>query len=259
MRTRLVLVLRLGPTGAAFGPYYSVSLALHGTFVLGLFLAPSLRPRPVPLGDVLIAEMVGDLPGPASEPASPGAAAPLAAVVPHPEEVRAETREVKPQEPSKKKEDKKRKEKEKKREPKDEPVRPGPQSTSPAPTHATPGPAGGPGTLGGKADGGITSLDTGDVEFAWYRASVIAALRSHWIRPVLEETQGTLVAQATFEVRRDGTVQNSRIETSSGVPVMDRSVLRALVECSPFPPLPLTWRDPILTARVEFRLQPDSP
>lgn len=261
MRTRLVFILRRGPTGGTLGPYTSVSLALHGIFLLGLLLAPSLRSRPAQFGDVLVAEMVGELPGSKSEPAGTGATAPAPPAAPRPEEVRAETRAVKPPEPPKKKEEKKRKENGK--ETRTEPPKPVPPRAG-GPTNATPGPPGG-GTAGGatggagKGEGGITSLDAGDVEFAWYRASVIAALRSHWTRPVLEDTEGTLVAQAAFEVRRDGMVQNARIETSSGVPVMDRSVLRALVESSPFPPLPLTWREPTLAARVEFRLQPDSP
>ena len=75
---------------------------------------------------------------------------------------------------------------------------------------------------------------------AWYRDSVVAALRSQWERPILEGSRGTLEVTVAFEILPDGTVRNLRIDTTSGVPSLDRSALRAVADASPLPPLPGT-------------------
>jgi TonB family protein len=88
---------------------------------------------------------------------------------------------------------------------------------------------------------------------------VTSALKGRWVRPVLEGTTDTIVASVSFAIRRDGTVEDVRIDTSSGIAVMDRSVQRAVIEASPLPPLPPSWRDPELPARFEFRWSPGEP
>ena len=60
-----------------------------------------------------------------------------------------------------------------------------------------------------------------------------------------------------FEIARDGSVRGTRIDTSSGVPSLDRSALRAVSDASPLPPLPATWKDATLPAVFVFRLYPD--
>ena len=74
--------------------------------------------------------------------------------------------------------------------------------------------------------------------FAWYRASVTAALYSHWRRPILSGLQEPLEVGVAFEIRRDGGVLNPRISLPSGIPSLDRSALRAVADASPLPPLP---------------------
>ena len=55
---------------------------------------------------------------------------------------------------------------------------------------------------------------------------------------------------ATFELLRDGRVRNLKIVQTSGVSALDYSVQRAILEASPFPPIPAGFdRD---SARVEF-------
>jgi TonB family protein len=55
---------------------------------------------------------------------------------------------------------------------------------------------------------------------------------------------------ATFDLFRDGTVRNVKILQRSGVPSLDFSVQRAILEASPFPPIPSSFEKD--SAKVEF-------
>ena len=101
----------------------------------------------------------------------------------------------------------------------------------------------------------MIGVDLGALGHAWYRDSVAAALRRHWVRPVLE-TRDAIEVTVTFEILRDGTVRNVRLGAASGVPSLDRSAQRAVVDASPLPPLPTSWRDPSVTAEFLFRWLP---
>lgn len=253
MSTRRLVLVFPGLRGQSARTWFvGGSLAVHGTLALIVIVAPSLGPRRVPPMDVPIVSLAGSLPtasAPSPAPSVPGPPAPTPPV-PAPREPLKQPapklRDVPP--PAK---------------PKKEPAKapdPAPAPPLPQPPQPT-GPIGGAGSPGpaGAAAGGITALDTGDSEFAWYRASVIAALTARWTRPVIEDTNDTIAATVAFDIRRDGTVSNLRVEGPSGVAVMDRSVLRAVIEAAPLPPLPPSWREPTLSARFEFRWRPGEP
>jgi periplasmic protein TonB len=55
---------------------------------------------------------------------------------------------------------------------------------------------------------------------------------------------------ATFELMRDGSARNVRILQGSGIPSLDFSVQRAILEASPFPPIPPGFDKDY--AKVEF-------
>jgi TonB family protein len=103
----------------------------------------------------------------------------------------------------------------------------------------------------------IAPMAGGDLEFAWYRASVTAALYSNWQRPVLSGVREELAVTIAFDILRDGRVMRARVEASSGVPSLDRSALRAVSDASPLPALPPNWREPTLEAVFVFRLYPE--
>jgi protein TonB len=252
--SRLAVVIPFGGPGRP-SPFVLGSLAAHLAFLLYLFLAPAFRARPFPIGDAIVVDVVGGLPESAPA-AAPETARPSTPVKPPPRKPpsrppKESSLQDLPKPKQKKKEDRPKREDPAPETP-SEPVA-GPPDPSPAPG----GDPGGPSPSG--SGGGVTSLDVGDVEFAWYRATVTAALKSRWVRPVLEDAKGLLAATVAFEVRRDGTVQNARVERASGVPVMDRSVLRAVLEASPRPPQPPTGRQSTLPARFEFRWRPGDP
>ncbi len=245
--SHLVLVVPSGTRGKPRVSFYSGSLLLHLLFLSFLVLAPTCRGRTPSLGDALVVELAGGLPGAPAEPAPP---APLPERV-EPGPTRTENRPLAVPDPAKKKSEKK---KDRKEATKESPKIASPDAPAPQPP-SPPGAAGSP-ARGSGVDGGITSLDALDVEFAWYRALVTSALKSRWVRPVLEGDSQSVTATVAFQIRRDGRVEDVHVEASSGVSVMDRSVLRAVIESSPLPPLPPSWREPTLPARFEFRWHP---
>ena len=107
------------------------------------------------------------------------------------------------------------------------------------------------------AEQAVDGLAGGDLQFAWYRASVTAALYSNWRKPILEGIRESREARVVFEILRDGSVRGLRVERPSGVPSLDRSALRAVADAAPLPPLPPGWREPVLSAGFVFRLYPE--
>jgi protein TonB len=219
------------------------SLAVHALIVAIMLTLPAFKKKPHFPENALIVELApAASPGPRAAKAVPPEVQP---VPPEPDEgVRIETKE-----PPKKLSP-----------PKEEPQEKAlPQ---PLPAEAEPqeqqGEVGGPEMLGGPEAGhSIAPMEGGDLEFAWYRASVTAALFSNWRRPILSGLTEPLEASVGFEVLRDGTVVNLRLESPSGVPSLDRSALRAITDASPLPPLPSQWREARLSALFVFRLYPE--
>jgi TonB family protein len=75
--------------------------------------------------------------------------------------------------------------------------------------------------------------------YGWYVASMRARVSANWlmatVSPNIVSAPRTYL---TFEIMRDGTVNNVEITQSSGVPEVDRSALRAILASNPLPPLP---------------------
>ncbi len=244
---RLRFVVRFRPPSSPVTPFVTLSLAFHLGGSAALAILPALHRAPVPKEDAWIVGLAA-LPGPPSRGGGASASAAPAPAPPRPREaVRIEEPKAQAKPGAK-------------TEPKAAPPRP--QQTA-APAADAPGSAAGPpggspaagGGTGGPG-GGIFSLGVGDARFAWYRASVTAALQSHWVRPVLEGVRETLSVTVTFEIARDGSVRDVAIETTSGVPSLDRSAVRAVEQASPLPPLPGGWDDAPFPARFEFRWSP---
>ena len=237
---KLRVVARLGFLGSPSQRFMAGSLVVHILLVIAMFALPAFKKKPHFPENALIVELA---PVPVSRPPAAKAAPPPApAPAPEPEEgVRIETKEPpkKPLPP-------------KKEEPRPEPVRAEPAPEAPQAGADAPELMGGP-----DAGHSISPMEGGDVEFAWYRASVTAALYSNWRRPILSGITEPLETSVGFEILRDGTVVNLRIESSSGVPSLDRSALRALTDASPLPPLPSQWREPRLSAVFVFRMYPE--
>ena len=83
------------------------------------------------------------------------------------------------------------------------------------------------------------------------------SLYSNWQRPILSGLGEPAEVSVAFHILPDGSIGSLRIESSSGVPSLDRSALRAISDAAPLPALPSNWRQPRLEAVFVFRLYPE--
>lgn len=106
----------------------------------------------------------------------------------------------------------------------------------------------------GRPDGspaGVASLalEVSNFPFTWYLQQVQRKVTEKWVQPTQRTGPGLRVV-VLFEIDRDGQVTSSKVERSSGNSWYDQSALRAIVEASPFPPLPEGF--PGQSLRVHF-------
>jgi TonB family protein len=96
--------------------------------------------------------------------------------------------------------------------------------------------------------GSNTTLGT---RFGGYAQQIQQLVASKWRTTDVDATINSApTVIATFDLMRDGTARNVKILQKSGVPSLDFSVERAILEASPFPPIPPGFeRD---SAKVEF-------
>lgn len=97
-------------------------------------------------------------------------------------------------------------------------------------------PAGPPG-LGLGGSGGGSPFDQ-DFEYAYYIRQMLAKIHEHWQRTPV---RGTAVVVIRFQIARDGRVLDAGVETSSGISLLDRASLRAVMLADPLPPLPNSY------------------
>ena len=100
------------------------------------------------------------------------------------------------------------------------------------------------------------SLDVSDFPYAWYLRQILRKVEESWERQAKVEhpKQKPLVY---VEIQRDGSIKPPRIEQSSGNVFYDQATLRAIIEASPFPPLPSEWPKPSLRVLFRFELRPE--
>src|SRR6266851_3433940 len=96
--------------------------------------------------------------------------------------------------------------------------------------------------------GANTTLGT---RFAGYAQQIQQLIAQKWrTSDVDARVQAAPEVIATFDLMRDGSVRNLQILQRSGVPTLDYSVQRAIMEASPFPPIPPGFERS--SAKVEF-------
>jgi len=130
-----------------------------------------------------------------------------------------------------------------------------PQSTArPAESQAAPPPAPRGLPTGSPAGVGARSLEASDFPYAWYLRQVQQKIEGAWQRQnhLKEPNQRPSVV---FEIRRDGSIGAPRIQDTSGNTLYDQAALRAILEASPFPPLPEGWPKPSLVLGMKFELE----
>ena len=81
-----------------------------------------------------------------------------------------------------------------------------------------------------------------------------AALEAAWQKPFLEDAAGTVSVVVSFDIAKDGSTKNIRIVQPSGIPSLDRSAQRAVMEASPLPAVPPTWTEDTVPVTMRFDL-----
>lgn len=124
---------------------------------------------------------------------------------------------------------------------------------------AIPSPGGGPVALpytsfqAGGAEGGMSFGSGGAFgsRYPWYVESVRRRISSNWLLSTVDPyVKWAPRAVITFEILRNGTIVNTQVLQSSGVPSVDRSALRAIHDSSPLERLPSDYTGE--TVLVEF-------
>jgi TonB family protein len=246
---RVRVVVRWRPPRTLRARCTLASIAAHAIGALALVLAPALGRDAPRAPDAFAVELV-QLPGRRAAPAARPATAAASARPDAPPKKQAPVKLPDPTTKTKKAPPAKRDP------PRREPEPPSSEpSTSAAPASSSPSPAA-PAAQAGDASGNVAALEFGGSELAWYRAALSQALYTQWRKPLLEGAREPLEVRVHFEILPDGQVRDVRVESTSGVPALDRSAMRAVVDAAPLPPLPRGYRDAPLPASCVFRLLP---
>ena len=87
--------------------------------------------------------------------------------------------------------------------------------------------------------------------FSWYVTAIRNRISSNWLKGTVDpNVRSAPRVYASFQILRDGRIVNTQLTSSSGVPSLDRSALRAIYDSSPMPPLPADYTASSVT--VEF-------
>ena len=113
----------------------------------------------------------------------------------------------------------------------------------------------------GASAGGLAVQGQGGGDFAtrygWYIESVKRAISQNWMQNTIDPTvRAARRAKATvnFRINRNGSVQNIRLETSSGNRSMDDSATRTLLSIDKFPALPADYSGSYVDVTFDFDL-----
>ena len=99
---------------------------------------------------------------------------------------------------------------------------------------------------------GISSaqVDAHDFGSPYYLSLVFGKIRDVWENPV--QSSSTLMTTIYFRILRDGTIEQTQVEKSSGIDLFDQSTMRAIISSAPFPPLPNEFTGDYLGIHLEF-------
>ncbi len=105
-----------------------------------------------------------------------------------------------------------------------------------------------PGLGLGDSAGGGSAFDQ-PFEYAYYATQMLGRINQHWQR---RRVRGTAVVVIQFTITRNGSIEAAKVETSSGVRVLDRSALRAVMLSEPLPPLPNSYARDSVGVHLRF-------
>ena len=131
------------------------------------------------------------------------------------------------------------------------PPSPKPVKEAAAPSRGTLSVGAGAGDGSGFGGGSGPPSDPG---LAFYAQRVTSLIGEVWHQPYVNATTGTVLETVVyFAISRDGRTSDIAVERTSGIPNMDQSAMRAVMEAGRLPPLPPTFRGDELTVSFSFR------
>lgn len=265
---RLRLVASLGPADSPIPAFLALSLVVHILFAAGVMWISAGRSQLSMEPTLMVTMLGGDEPGggpaaateappdPEPEPEPETEPEPVPPdPEPEPEGVHAGEEPEKIEEPDKKPEPIEKK-------PKPKPKPPVTKKADPPATETKTGgsTAGGTGNGTGAAGDGaglVGQVQGIDSQFNWYTRQVQSALYREWTQPPLSTSlREPVTVTVQFEIQRNGSITGVQLASSSGIAVMDRSVLRAMANAT-LPPLPPAMRVSSRAVTVNFTLNPD--
>ncbi len=88
-------------------------------------------------------------------------------------------------------------------------------------------------------------------EFSWYLSLMTKKISGNWRNPYAGQAE-VVLCTIYFRIRRDGRIDDARVEKSSGEASFDRAALRAVINSSPLPQLPPDYGESRLTVHLDF-------
>ncbi|MCP4219195.1 MAG: TonB C-terminal domain-containing protein [bacterium] len=114
----------------------------------------------------------------------------------------------------------------------------------------------GSGTGSGSGNGsgvGSGSGGLGDFPYAYYVEIMRNKISESWYGALVSPgLKGQFMTVVYFRIKRNGSVGDLKLETSSGSKTLDLSSLRAIRDAAPFPPLPTDFTGTYLGVHFEF-------
>ncbi len=107
--------------------------------------------------------------------------------------------------------------------------------------------------VNGAGSGGLAMGEGGSFgeRYSWYVAAVRNRISANWLLSTVSPNILTAPrVYVTFEIARDGSINDLQMTQSSGVPEVDRSAMRAILASNPLAPLPPDY--PGGSVKVEF-------
>ncbi|MFA6955825.1 MAG: TonB family protein [Thermoanaerobaculia bacterium] len=108
---------------------------------------------------------------------------------------------------------------------------------------------GGVGIMPGLGAAGITGLEGGNFPYNFYLERMVTLIGENWMRP---QTGADITTVIYFQIHKDGSIREAEIRKSSGSGVFDRAALRAVIESSPLPRLPVAYGGSFLGVHLTF-------
>jgi periplasmic protein TonB len=101
---------------------------------------------------------------------------------------------------------------------------------------------------------GLGQNSTLGTRFGAYADLVAQRVTEKWQNGALAG-QSSPMAIVTFDIQRDGSIRSAKVAQASGNSTMDFSALRAVMDASPFPPLPSEYERSQASVELQFQLK----